>query len=176
VVLSPQHGKAGHHNNAALLGGRDQKFHCDLPNARPLSTAWITSRRNGVHFPRGRGTPAPPTAWVHPRGRGRHFSCGGDSLGPGSIPRAGGDAAPCHSKVPMTRGPSPRAGGDAAPVMTRFGLPPGPSPRGRGRLYASTYCYHLRCQTTRRMSVVTNAKRERRRDPPIRGGGRTQRQ
>jgi hypothetical protein len=21
----------GHHSNAALLGGRDQKFHCDLP-------------------------------------------------------------------------------------------------------------------------------------------------
>jgi hypothetical protein len=31
VVQRPQHGNAGHHNNAALFGGRDQKFHCDLP-------------------------------------------------------------------------------------------------------------------------------------------------
>ena len=30
-VQGPQHGDVGHHNNAALLGGRDQKFHCDLP-------------------------------------------------------------------------------------------------------------------------------------------------
>jgi hypothetical protein len=31
VVQRPQHGNAGHHDNAARLGGRDQKFHCDLP-------------------------------------------------------------------------------------------------------------------------------------------------
>jgi hypothetical protein len=31
VVQRPQHGNAGHHNNAALLGGRDQKFHGNLP-------------------------------------------------------------------------------------------------------------------------------------------------
>jgi hypothetical protein len=31
VVQRPQHGDVGHHNNAALLGGRDQKFRCDLP-------------------------------------------------------------------------------------------------------------------------------------------------
>ena len=31
MVQRPQHGNAGHHNNAALLGGRDQKFHCYLP-------------------------------------------------------------------------------------------------------------------------------------------------
>jgi hypothetical protein len=31
VVHCPQHGDVGHHNNAALFGGRDQKFHCDLP-------------------------------------------------------------------------------------------------------------------------------------------------
>jgi hypothetical protein len=31
VVQRPQHGNAGYHDNAALLGGRDQKFHCDLP-------------------------------------------------------------------------------------------------------------------------------------------------
>jgi hypothetical protein len=31
VVQRPQHGDVGHHNNAALFGGRDQKFHCDLP-------------------------------------------------------------------------------------------------------------------------------------------------
>ena len=30
-IAGPQHGDVGHHNNAALLGGRDQKFHCDLP-------------------------------------------------------------------------------------------------------------------------------------------------
>jgi hypothetical protein len=30
-VQGPQHGDVGHHNNAALFGGRDQKFHCDLP-------------------------------------------------------------------------------------------------------------------------------------------------
>jgi hypothetical protein len=30
-LLGPQHGDVGHHNNAAFLGGRDQKFHCDLP-------------------------------------------------------------------------------------------------------------------------------------------------
>ena len=27
MVQRPQHGNAGHHNNAALLGGRDQAFH-----------------------------------------------------------------------------------------------------------------------------------------------------
>ena len=31
MVQPPQHGNAGHHNNAAVFGGRDQKFHCDLP-------------------------------------------------------------------------------------------------------------------------------------------------
>ena len=31
VVQRPQHGNAGHHNNAALLGGRDQTFHGNLP-------------------------------------------------------------------------------------------------------------------------------------------------
>ena len=31
MVQSPQHGNAGHHNNAALFGGSDQKFRCDLP-------------------------------------------------------------------------------------------------------------------------------------------------
>ena len=31
MVQRPQHGNAGHHNNAAPLGGRDQTFHGDLP-------------------------------------------------------------------------------------------------------------------------------------------------
>jgi hypothetical protein len=31
VVQRPQHGNAGHHNNAALFGGRDQAFHGNLP-------------------------------------------------------------------------------------------------------------------------------------------------
>ena len=31
MVQRPQHGNAGHHNNAALLGGRDQAFHSNLP-------------------------------------------------------------------------------------------------------------------------------------------------
>jgi hypothetical protein len=31
VVQRPQHGDVGHHNNAALLGGRDQAFHGNLP-------------------------------------------------------------------------------------------------------------------------------------------------
>jgi hypothetical protein len=31
VVQRPQHGNAGHHKHAARLGGRDQKFHGNLP-------------------------------------------------------------------------------------------------------------------------------------------------
>jgi hypothetical protein len=31
VVQCPRHGNAGHHDNAALLGGRDQAFHGNLP-------------------------------------------------------------------------------------------------------------------------------------------------
>jgi hypothetical protein len=31
VVQRPQHGNAGHHNNAALLGGTDRAFDSNLP-------------------------------------------------------------------------------------------------------------------------------------------------